>query len=165
MYNSGNSSKNVTGSAIVDGTVEAADLATAVNNDIALGVAALPKAGGTMTGNILLGDNAYRFGASNQHYIYSRSTGQIGFKFNNSDVNSYIDFTGTVGTYSTGAGNPNISLGRSGANSVYMAFGLGSPEGVVTSRVGGLYTNGLGSTGTTLYVKESGTGNTGWVAK
>jgi hypothetical protein len=59
MYNSGNSSKNVTGASIVDGTVEAADLATAVNNDIADGVAgkatadlALPKAGGTMTGTI-----------------------------------------------------------------------------------------------------------------
>jgi hypothetical protein len=59
MYNSGNSSKNVTGSAIVDGTVEAADLATAVNNDIADGVAgkatadlALPKAGGALTGAV-----------------------------------------------------------------------------------------------------------------
>ena len=59
MYNSGNSSKNVTGSNIIDGTVEAADLATAVNNDIAAGVAAsttagdaLPKAGGAMTGAI-----------------------------------------------------------------------------------------------------------------
>jgi hypothetical protein len=59
MYNSGNSSKNVRGSEIVDGTIEAADLATAVNNDIADGVAgkatadlALPKAGGAMTGAI-----------------------------------------------------------------------------------------------------------------
>jgi len=59
MYNSGNSSKNVTGSSVVDGTVEAADLATAVNNDIADGVAgkatadlALPKTGGTMTGDL-----------------------------------------------------------------------------------------------------------------
>jgi hypothetical protein len=59
MYNSGNSSKNVTGSAIVDGTVEAADLATAVNSDIADGVAgkatadlALPKAGGALTGAV-----------------------------------------------------------------------------------------------------------------
>jgi hypothetical protein len=52
MYNSGNSSKNVVGSSIIDGTVEAADLATAVNNDIALGVAALPRSGGTMTSNI-----------------------------------------------------------------------------------------------------------------
>jgi hypothetical protein len=59
MYNSGNSSKNVRGSNIIDGTVEAADLATAVNSDIADGVAgkatadlALPKSGGAMTGAI-----------------------------------------------------------------------------------------------------------------
>jgi hypothetical protein len=59
MYNSGNSSKNVRGSNIIDGTVEAADLATAVNSDIADGVAgkatadlALPKTGGAMTGAI-----------------------------------------------------------------------------------------------------------------
>jgi len=69
MYNSGNSSKNVTGASIVDGTVETVDiaddavtadkLANSVNTDIATGVsgsttanAALPKAGGTMTGNI-----------------------------------------------------------------------------------------------------------------
>ena len=43
--------------------------------------------------------------------------------------------------------------------------GVGSPEGVVTAPVGTLYTRSDGGTGTTLYVKESGTGNTGWVAK
>jgi hypothetical protein len=69
MYNSGNSSKNVTGSNIIDGTVETVDiaddavtadkLATTVNADIATGVSgsttagdALPKAGGAMTGAI-----------------------------------------------------------------------------------------------------------------
>ena len=69
MYNNGNSSKNVTGSSIVDGTVETADLAddavtvdklaNAINTDIATGVSgsttagdALPKAGGAMTGAI-----------------------------------------------------------------------------------------------------------------
>lgn len=41
----------------------------------------------------------------------------------------------------------------------------GSPEGVVTASVGGLYTRTDGGAGTTLYIKESGTGNTGWVAK
>jgi hypothetical protein len=40
-----------------------------------------------------------------------------------------------------------------------------SPEGVVTALVGSLYTRTNGGAGTTLYVKESGTGNTGWVAK
>jgi hypothetical protein len=41
----------------------------------------------------------------------------------------------------------------------------GSPEGVVTAGIGSLYTRTDGGAGTTLYIKESGTGNTGWVAK
>lgn len=44
-------------------------------------------------------------------------------------------------------------------------FGSGSPEGVVTANVGTLYLRTNGGAGTTLYVKESGTGNTGWAAK
>lgn len=47
----------------------------------------------------------------------------------------------------------------------YFRTGTGNPEGVVTAPIGTLYTRLDGSTGTTLYVKESGTGNTGWVAK
>lgn len=43
--------------------------------------------------------------------------------------------------------------------------GSGSPEGVVTANVGSLFLRTDGGAGTTLYVKESGTGNTGWVAK
>jgi hypothetical protein len=43
--------------------------------------------------------------------------------------------------------------------------GTGSPEGVVTSAPGRLYLNKSGGPGTTLYVKETGTGDTGWVAK
>lgn len=43
--------------------------------------------------------------------------------------------------------------------------GTGAPESVVTAPVGSLYTRTDGGANTTLYVKESGTGNTGWVAK
>ena len=43
--------------------------------------------------------------------------------------------------------------------------GIGSPQGVIAAPVGSLYTRTDGGTGTTLYVKETGTGNTGWVAK
>lgn len=43
--------------------------------------------------------------------------------------------------------------------------GAGSPETVVTAPIGSLYTRTDGGANTTLYVKESGTGNTGWVAK
>jgi hypothetical protein len=41
----------------------------------------------------------------------------------------------------------------------------GSPEGAVVAKVGSLVTRTDGGATTTLYVKESGTGNTGWVAK
>ena len=43
--------------------------------------------------------------------------------------------------------------------------GTGSPEGVVTANKGSTYRRFDGAAGTCFYVKESGTGNTGWVAK
>jgi hypothetical protein len=43
--------------------------------------------------------------------------------------------------------------------------GAGSPEGAITAPVGSLYLRTDGGANTTLYVKESGAGNTGWVAK
>jgi len=43
--------------------------------------------------------------------------------------------------------------------------GTGSPEGVVMSNPGSLFLRTDGGSGTSLYVKETGTGNTGWVAK
>ncbi len=46
-----------------------------------------------------------------------------------------------------------------------ISFGDGTPEGVVTAPVGSLFRRTDGGAGTSLYVKESGTGNTGWVAK
>lgn len=43
--------------------------------------------------------------------------------------------------------------------------GAGTPEGSISAAVGSLYTRTDGGASTTLYVKESGSGNTGWVAK
>jgi hypothetical protein len=43
--------------------------------------------------------------------------------------------------------------------------GNGSPEGVVTANPGSLYLNAAGGAGTSLYVKQSGVSNTGWVGK
>jgi hypothetical protein len=48
----------------------------------------------------------------------------------------------------------------------YAFLGInGTPEGVVTAPVGAIATRRDGGASTTLYVKQSGTGNTGWVAK
>jgi hypothetical protein len=40
--------------------------------------------------------------------------------------------------------------------------GESSPESRVTAAVGALYLRRNGGSGTTLYIKESGTGSTGW---
>ena len=57
----------------------------------------------------------------------------------------------------------DVSFGASGA--IIDSFGTGSPEGAKTANVGSTYRRSDGGPGTTFYVKESGTGNTGWVAK
>ncbi|MGR5928591.1 hypothetical protein ACT7C2_13680 [Bacillus pacificus] len=44
-------------------------------------------------------------------------------------------------------------------------YGVGSPEGVITAKVGSEYIRSDGSRGSTYYIKESGTGSTGWIAK
>lgn len=41
----------------------------------------------------------------------------------------------------------------------------GSPEGVIASEPGGLAMSTLGGAGITFWVKESGSGSIGWVAK
>lgn len=58
-----------------------------------------------------------------------------------------------------------LFFGTPGSTVQSIRTGAGSPEGVITAPIGSLYTRTDGGAGTTLYVKESGTGNTGWVGK
>ena len=50
-------------------------------------------------------------------------------------------------------------------NTIKVVTGSGSPESAVTAPVGSLYLRTDGGSSTTLYVKESGSGSTGWVGK
>jgi hypothetical protein len=43
--------------------------------------------------------------------------------------------------------------------------GAGTPESSIVAGVGSMYLRTDGGASTTLYIKESGTGDTGWVAK
>ena len=47
----------------------------------------------------------------------------------------------------------------------YRRKGTGTPEAAVTAPIGAIFHRTDGGASTSLYVKESGTGNTGWVAK
>lgn len=52
-----------------------------------------------------------------------------------------------------------------GSGAIRILTGSNSPESVVTAPVGSIFLRTNGSAGQVLYVKESGTGNTGWAAK
>lgn len=59
----------------------------------------------------------------------------------------------------------DVRLGPDGIGGIIWTTGQGSPEGVLSAPVGSMFTRTDGAAGTTLYVKETGTEATGWVAK
>lgn len=68
-------------------------------------------------------------------------------------INGYIGYI-----YTTTGWQPFGSVGG-------VLNGTGSPEGSISAKIGTLYVDSSGGAGVTLYVKETGTGNTGWAAK
>jgi hypothetical protein len=75
------------------------------------------------------------------------------------------DITFDLGSITNRVNNTYSKNLRPGAGATIWTSGTGTPEGSVTAPVGSFYTRTDGGAGTTLYVKESGSGNTGWVAK
>ena len=81
----------------------------------------------------------------------------------------YVEISAASGTNyikpaATGTGTAS-KLDHYVTSSVFITSGAGSPESAVTAPVGSLFIRTDGGASTTLYVKESGSGNTGWVAK
>jgi len=75
---------------------------------------------------------------------------------------------GTTGDFSLANGNFVVSTSGKGVSlpgGITWTSGTGSPEGVVTAPVGSLYSRSDGGVLTSLYVKQSGSGNTGWAGK
>jgi hypothetical protein len=71
--------------------------------------------------------------------------------------------TGTIISGAPGD-SPGVAEFKMG-NGVRVLSGAGSPEGVKTAPPGSMYLRSDGGALTCMYVKETGTGNTGWVAK
>lgn len=64
-----------------------------------------------------------------------------------------------------GAGIPNPVVNSASGGGTFKGSCTGSPEGFISAPVGSLVLRKDGGDGSTMYVKESGTDNTGWVAK
>jgi hypothetical protein len=120
--------------------------------------AQMPLTGGTFTGNVALGSSAFTpFSPSFllSFYYYDSAGTAKGIALES-------DYGGNLTLFdSTFAAYPVWHGGRSGP----FYKGAGSPEGAVTAPAGAIYQRTDGGASTTLYVKQSGTGNTGWVAK
>lgn len=90
---------------------------------------------------------------------------------NTANVKSFRVKAGTGITWlgiSVDPGQAFFNDGSSGVGAFFgpkVTAGVGSPEAVVTAEPGSLYMNTAGGAGTSLYVKETGSGNTGWVGK
>lgn len=95
-------------------------------------------------------------------YIYAAEAGALRKELTIADGVGANTLPRGYGTISAG-GNNRLYYGVSNTMGIY--GGLNTPEGVVTAVVGSIYMRSNGGAGTTFYVKESGTGNTGWVAK
>jgi len=149
--------------------------------------------GNGTTGTIVLGDSTiskssgggFVFGsiitaASDPNNAVIARSGELGtgMYFPGSNITGFINGNGgtesgrfshsgglSIGT-TTDAGTGNVLVsGTVTINSAtILKSGSGSPESVVTAPVGSVFFRTDGGSSTTLYVKESGSGNTGWVA-
>lgn len=75
-----------------------------------------------------------------------------------------LDFKNSAESVKSGV-DANGFFNISGDGTRKILWGNGTPEGVQTASVGSMYMRQDGGASTTLYIKESGAGNTGWVAK
>ena len=126
------------------------------------------KTGDTITGDLSIQKNApsiklkhFATGSSiNTPIIASNNDGDI-WRIGGASGSGHL----SVVTY---VANSHVSFSSPAGiqiNGVQILTGNGSPEGFATALLGSLYLRKDGGASTTLYVKQSGTGNTGWVAK
>jgi len=88
---------------------------------------------------------------------YENTTGSYEFGYSGAQFRAYTN-TGSTKYFFADNTHAGFDTGPS------WNYGSGSPESVVTAPVGSFYSRTDGGAGTALYFKESGAGNTGWVA-
>jgi len=113
-------------------------------------------------------------GAPDRLVVGSFSNHPLGLYTNSTEKWTVLaagDFVpGTASTYSLGSSTLpvlNLTLNNKlfwNGTTVFDLTGSGTPEGSVTASVGSVYRRTNGASGTTLYIKETGSGNTGWTA-
>lgn len=124
-----------------------------------VGFIGLYNASNVMQATLDTFDNKFRIGTNG-------TTNPIIFQLGGSVTNTLtldnsLNVTANAGNFIIGTAGKGFTL----PGGITWTSGSGSPEGVVTAPVGSLYSRSDGGLLSSLYVKESGSGNTGWVGK
>jgi len=101
--------------------------------------------------------------ATGGDFVFRAGAGSNGARYGS--IRPYADTNGVLGDPSYRWSQIYSQEIRPGGGTVIWTSGSGTPEAAVTAPIGSLFTRTDGGANTTLYVKESGAGNTGWVAK
>jgi hypothetical protein len=127
-------------------------------------------------GSVTLGGSSSVFNSAASTALYlrgnmSNTAGNTGVWIGNgttlTDAGAYI--VGFCQDTPPTHANPVVRIRTDGAyrfeaSGILILQGSGTPEGVVTAPIGSLFLRSDGTAGAPAYFKESGTGNTGWVA-
>lgn len=97
---------------------------------------------------------------SDSDSTYFRNDDSVTWEFQN---NGHI-VPGTDDAFDIGDSSIGVRRVYIGSTGAFIDGGAGSPEGVVTATKGSLYCRDDGGNGTSLYIKTSGSSNTGWRA-
>jgi hypothetical protein len=156
---------------VVSGTLLAQDLGLLRNTFSSM------SRGLVVTGAAFAGINGGRFFVPSGVPVENLGTGSIRLTGVRIDPSSVVDLkrsgTGTIETFSTDytteiggiIDRPIRADSLTIDNACKVLTGTGSPEGVIAAPVCSLFLRQDGTPTTTLYVKTTGTGNTGWTAK
>lgn len=106
--------------------------------------------------------------AGTNTFYYHDRTLQIGSVITQNDAAGRFSVFGNLWAQNNAVvdfGNGGNGILFSSSLNPVIIYGTGSPEGVRTAGIGSIYLRSDGGAGTSLYVKQSGAGNTGWIGK
>lgn len=119
------------------------------------------------TATVTVSGNTFDYPATNLLVLAAGGSAFGANLFSSTIVNIYTGagVAGTVHLSQDGTELTNVPNGLNVNGTLAFTNGAGTPENVVTAPPGALYLDTNGGAGVTLYVKESGVGSVGWVAK
>ncbi len=88
--------------------------------------------------------------------VFSASGGQVNNALQTNSGNNLFNVTDSVSAFIRGIRHGSLT-------GPFASSGSGTPEGAVTAPVGSIFYRTDGSAGLATYIKNSGSGNTGWV--